>query len=116
MILPTCLGLLVIASRLAAAESDLNKVPAVDKRDHWAFKAPTRLAPPGIKDRSWPKNPIDQFILSRLEKEGLQPSPGADRGTLLRRLSLDLIGLPPTIEEVDAFLADRSPDAWQQQV
>ena len=66
--------------------------------------------------RKWPRNPIDAFILARLEREGLQPSPEADKVTLLRRLSLDLIGLPPTIEEVDAFLADQSPDAYEKQV
>ena len=62
------------------------------------------------------KNPIDDFVLARLEKEGLTPSPEADRVTLLRRLSLDLIGLPPTPEEVDAFLADKSPNAYEKQV
>src|SRR5712692_4456695 len=66
--------------------------------------------------KSWPKNPVDVFILARLEKEGLQPSAQADRVTLLRRLSLDLIGLPPTPTEVDAFVADTSKDAYEKQV
>ena len=83
---------------------------------HWAFLAPARPAEPGVKNSSWVRNPIDRFVLAKLEKEGLAPSPEADRVTLLRRLSLDLIGLPPTPEEVDAFLADRSPDAYQKQV
>ena len=65
---------------------------------------------------NWAANPIDRFILARLETEGLTPSPEADRVTLLRRLSLDLIGLPPTIAEVDAFLADKSPNAYEKQV
>ncbi|MCI0534051.1 MAG: DUF1549 domain-containing protein, partial [Verrucomicrobiales bacterium] len=60
--------------------------------------------------------PVDHFVLARLEKEGLQPSPEADPVTLLRRLSLDLVGLPPTIADVDAFLADTSTNAWQKQV
>jgi mono/diheme cytochrome c family protein len=83
---------------------------------HWAFVAPRRAAAPEVKNRTWIKTPIDQFILARLEKEGLRPSPEADRVTLLRRLSLDLIGLPPTVAEVGAFLNDKSPDAYQKQV
>ena len=71
---------------------------------------------PQVRNSHWPINPIDDFVLARLEKEGLAPSPEADRVTLLRRLSLDLIGLPPTIEEVDAFLADKSPNAYEKQV
>ncbi|MGE0128079.1 MAG: PSD1 and planctomycete cytochrome C domain-containing protein [Blastocatellales bacterium] len=85
-------------------------------KKHWAFVAPARSALPQVKSKSWVKTPIDQFILARLEKEGLTPSPEADRVTLLRRLSLDLIGLPPTVAEVDAFLNDRSPNAYEKQV
>ncbi len=85
-------------------------------KQHWAFIAPARAALPQVKNVSWVKTPIDRFILARLEKEGLTPSPEADRATLLRRLSLDLIGLPPTIAEVDAFLNDKSPDAYEKQV
>ncbi len=84
--------------------------------DHWAFKPPIRRAPPEIKNKQWPRNPLDNFILARLEKEGLQPSPEADRVTLIRRLSLDLIGLPPTPEEVDRFVADADPDAYEKLV
>ena len=62
------------------------------------------------------RNPIDQFILARLDREGLQPSPEADKVTLLRRVTYDLTGLPPTPAEVDAFLADRSPDAYEKRV
>ncbi len=83
---------------------------------HWAFLAPGRVALPQVKNRAWVKNPIDRFILARLEKEGLQPSPEADRVTLLRRMSLDLIGLPPTISELDAFANDKSSDSYQKQV
>jgi hypothetical protein len=86
------------------------------KRDHWAFKAPVKPSAPQPKNASWARNEIDRFILARLEKEGLTPASEADKVTLLRRLSLDLIGLPPTIEEVDAFLLDNRPDAYEQQV
>jgi len=87
-----------------------------DWRQHWAFKPPTRPPMPQVKDRRWPRNPIDRFILARLEKEKLRPETEADRITLLRRLSLDLIGLPPTIAEMDAYLADKSPVAYEKQV
>jgi len=88
-----------------------------DKRDHWAFKAPVRSAVPEIRNqKSEIRNPIDRFVLTRLEKEGLKPSPEADRVTLIRRLSLDLIGLPPTPKEVDEFVADKSPDAYEKLV
>ncbi len=83
---------------------------------HWAFVPPVRPALPAVKNAGWAKNPVDRFILARLDKEGLAPSPEADRITLLRRASLDLIGLPPTPAEVDAFLADKSPNAYEKQV
>src|SRR5579871_6361374 len=83
---------------------------------HWAFVAPKRPTAPTVKQTAWPKNTIDRFILARLEKEGLHPSPEADRATLIRRLSLDLIGLPPTLAEVNAFVNDRSPDAYNKLV
>jgi hypothetical protein len=83
---------------------------------HWAFVAPKRPELPEVHDTKWARNPIDRFVLARLEKEGLKPSPEADRATLLRRLSFDLTGLPPTPAEVDAFLADKSPDAYEKQV
>ena len=91
-------------------------VEVEDKRQHWAFKAPVRPLEPNVKSAKWRRNPIDSFILARLEKQGLQPSPEADRVTLIRRLSLDLIGLPPTIQEVDSFLDDKSPDAYEKLV
>ncbi|HWQ35667.1 MAG TPA: PSD1 and planctomycete cytochrome C domain-containing protein [Blastocatellia bacterium] len=83
---------------------------------HWAFIPPVRPALPEVKNKAWARNPIDRFILARLEKEGLAPSPEADKVTLLRRLSLDLTGLPPTPEEVDAFVKDHSPKAYEKQV
>ena len=83
---------------------------------HWAYVAPKRLAVPQVKNTGWPRNAVDRFVLRKLEAAGLQPSTVADRRTLIRRLSLDLVGLPPTPEEVDAFLADESPDAWEKLV
>jgi mono/diheme cytochrome c family protein len=84
--------------------------------NHWAFKAPVRPAPPKPKQSRWSRTPIDAFVLARLESEKLKPSAEADKATLLRRLSLDLIGLPPTPQELDAFLADKSSDAYAEQV
>ena len=89
---------------------------AGDVKKHWAFVSPRRPPIPKVKQAAWAKNPVDMFVLSRLESEGLSPSPPADRVTLLRRLSLDLTGLPPTPEEVDAFLADKSSRAYEKQV
>jgi mono/diheme cytochrome c family protein len=84
--------------------------------EHWAFAAPKRSALPPVKDTAWAREPIDRFILARLEREGLKPSPEADRITLLRRVTFDLTGLPPTPAEVAAFLADKSPDAYEKVV
>ncbi len=83
---------------------------------HWAFEPPRRPAPPAVKDRGWPRNPIDAFVLARLETEKLAHSPEASRATLIRRVSLDLTGLPPTPEEVDRFVDDPSPDAYERLV
>jgi hypothetical protein len=86
------------------------------RENHWAFKAPQRPPLPAVKKTAWVRTPIDQFILDRLERERLDPSLEADRAILLRRLSLDLIGLPPTVEELDAFINDARPDAYSRQV
>jgi hypothetical protein len=83
---------------------------------HWSLAPPRRPALPVVRDTSWPHNPVDQFILARLEAEGLRPSPEADRARLIRRVTLDLTGLPPTPAGVDAFLADGSPDAYEKVV
>jgi mono/diheme cytochrome c family protein len=80
-------------------------------RDHWAFKAPADPPIPAVKDTTWGRLPLDRFILAQLEAKGLRPAPPADRRTLIRRATFDLIGLPPTPAEVEAFLADKSPDA-----
>ena len=86
------------------------------RKDHWAFIVPERPALPKVRRKNWPRNEIDYFILERLEQEGLNPATEADKATLIRRVALDLTGLPPTIEEVDAFLADNSPAAYDQLV
>jgi len=83
---------------------------------HWAFLPPRRPQVPKVKNKSWPRNAIDYFVLGRLEAEGLSPSGEADKATLLRRAAFDLIGLPPTPEEVDSFLEDSSPDAYEKRV
>src|SRR5713101_1449175 len=83
---------------------------------HWAYVKPLRPAIPKLKNAAWVRNPIDAFVLARLEKEGLTPSPEAARETLIRRVSLDLIGLPPSIDEVDQFVADKSPKAYERLV
>jgi len=83
---------------------------------HWSLIAPIKPELPQIKNRAWPRNEIDYFVLARLEREGLQPSPEADRATLIRRASLDLTGLPPTPAEIDSFLADKSPQAYEKVV
>lgn len=83
---------------------------------HWAYTAPERPEPPVPANFGWVRNPIDQFVLARLEREGLKPSPEADKVTLLRRVTFDLTGLPPTPAEIDAFLADGSPDAYERRV
>ncbi len=79
---------------------------------HWAYIKPARPELPKVLDAAWCRNPIDYFILARLEKEGLKPSPEVDKETLIRRVSLDLTGLPPTPEEVDSFVSDHNPDAY----
>ncbi len=85
-------------------------------RQHWAFIAPARPAEPALKDSQWARSAIDRFVLARLGTEGLKPSPEASRETLIRRLSFDLTGLPPTLKEIDEFLADSSDQAYEKLV
>jgi mono/diheme cytochrome c family protein len=87
-----------------------------DANVHWAFRPPLRPAIPQTHNAAWVRNPIDSMILSRLEASGIQPSSEADRVTLIRRLNLDLIGLPPAPEEVAEFVGDRRPDAYERVV
>jgi len=85
-------------------------------KQHWAFVAPVKPALPEVKRTAWPRNEIDRFILAKIEANGLAPAPEADRHTLIRRVTLDLTGLPPTPAEVDAFVKDRSPAAYEKVV
>ena len=85
-------------------------------RKHWSFQPLKSPAPPAVKNAAWSKNPIDRFILAKLESKGMKPNPYANRRTLIRRATFDMLGLPPTPEEVQAFVNDRSPDAWAKVV
>lgn len=89
---------------------------AVSDAKHWAYTKPERPKPPVVKSKTWPRGPLDQFVLARLEAEGLSPADELDRARLLRRVSLDLIGLPPTPAEVEAFVKDTSHDAYEKVV
>ena len=104
---------------LTAEEKDIMRrwiEQGADYQPHWAFTSPTRPELPAVQNKAWVKNPIDQFVLNRLEKEDLSPAEEADRHTLARRVSLDLTGLPPTPEQVDRFLADKRDDAYEHLV
>ena len=83
---------------------------------HWSFVPPKRAPLPNVAQKTWIRNPIDSFILARLEQEHLKPYPEADKATLLRRVTFDLTGLPPTLAELDSFLADKSPTAYEKRV
>jgi len=83
-------------------------------QQHWSFIPPRRPELPAVNNQTWSKTPLDRFVLSRLEREGLKPSPRADKATLCRRLSFDLTGLPPTLAELDVFLNDNSTDAYEK--
>jgi hypothetical protein len=90
--------------------------PAAEGREWWSFQPLREPAPPAVEDGAWPRSEIDRFLLARLEERGLAPAPAADRRTLIRRASYDLTGLPPTPEEVEAFVADEGPDAYERLV
>ena len=102
-----CVSLSAIAVVLSAPSMD-------EGRKHWAFQLLHDAAPPVVHDAAWVRNDVDRFILAKLEAAKLRPSPEADRATLIRRVTLDLIGLPPSPEEVAAFVADESPQAWER--
>src|SRR5712691_6847825 len=108
----------VVTARNGSAAAPLDSSSQVKPvlAPHWAFVAPERPRLPRVQQVQWPRNPIDYFILARLEKEMILPSSEADRITLARRVFLDLTGLPPTIEQVDEFLKDRKPDAYERLV
>ena len=109
----------------AIASSKLDKIAAWiisgakkggETGEHWAYVPPLRATPPVVTNSAWPENPIDNFILAKLDKNDLEPKPRADKGKLLRRLSLDMTGLPPTVEELDAFESDDAKGAWSRAI
>jgi mono/diheme cytochrome c family protein len=104
---------------LTAAQKDLLRrwiAAGAEFQPHWSLIPPLRPTPPAVKDAAWVRNPIDRFVLARLEAAGLKPAPEADRRALARRLSLDLTGLPPSPAEVEAFVNDPAPDAYERLV
>ena len=114
---------ILIAAALLAETAELPVAPLGTykplERKYWAFQPRKDVAPPSLTspaDKAWVKTPIDAFILAGLRKAGLRPAPQADRLTLIRRITYDLTGLPPTPEEVDAFVRDKSPKAWENVV
>ncbi len=111
----TSIATLAIASLLAATNGGFAGAPSLDEgRKHWAFQPLREVEPPVVAGASWVRNDVDRFVLVKLEAAGLRPSPEADRATLLRRVTLDLTGLPPTPEEVGAFTNDESPQAYER--
>src|SRR5688572_10425554 len=126
-----------LVQRISAADKDLRMPPPISGRTltdnqisllrrwvdegakwetHWAYLPPKRPELPKVVNATWPRNPIDHFILARLEQEQLKPSPVADKVTLLRRVTYDLTGLPPAPAEIDSFLSDPSPEAYEKRV
>src|SRR5689334_13650270 len=114
-LLPVVLLALALAAGGRALAPDEYTIPA-EAKAHWAWKPPARPALPRVRDAAWVRNPIDAFILAKVETAGLTPAPPAGREHLLRRVTFDLTGLPPSPAETDAFLADRSPDAYEKVV
>ena len=106
--------LLLLVCQAALPEEDLPF--SAEERNHWAFRPLRRPEVPRVKNTAWVKNPVDAFILARLEPLGITPAPEADRRTLIRRLKFDLLGLPPTPEEVEQFVHDTRPDAYRRLV
>jgi hypothetical protein len=105
--------------KLTQAQKDLLRqwiAAGAEYQEHWSLIAPTRPALPAVRDTKWVRNPIDRFILAKLEAAHLRPSPEADRHTLARRLSLDLLGLPPSPEDVASFVNDQAADAYERYV
>ncbi len=98
----------------AAGSGPKAQSPKLKAQAHWSFQPAKRPAVPSVKSRWWVKNPIDAFVAASLEKQGLKPNRYADRRTLIRRATFDLTGLPPTPEEIEAFVNDKSPNAWEK--
>src|SRR6478736_1131291 len=105
--------------KLSPTEKELLKrwvLEGGEYKSHWAFLPVDAVKPPEPADAKWVRNPIDAFVLSRLEKENLSPAPPVSRAILIRRLAFNLTGLPPRTEDIDAFLTDKSPDAYNKVV
>ena len=113
--LGVCVGFLA-AVRAGDDESPPNPAPKRAGQDWWSLQQLTRPDLPPVKNQDWVRNPIDAFVLATLEAQHLQPAAPADRATLIRRVTFDLLGLPPTPAEIDAFLNDESPDAYEKVV
>src|SRR5512138_176624 len=107
------IGLALWAGIVYTAESD-TFTPA--QRSFWSLQPVKKSPIPAVKNQQWVKTPIDSFVLAKLEEAALQPNPPADRLTLLRRATIDMTGLPPTQEEIQQFLSDQSPNAWEKVV
>lgn len=103
-------------ARWPEVEADAGAEKPQAESSHWAFRSLRRPVPPAVKDSSWVRNPVDRFVLAKLEAEGVEPAPEADKTTLLRRLSLDLIGLPPTLADLTDFMADDGDRAYENAV
>src|ERR1051326_4119455 len=115
--LACCLGFVgATLAGMAAATDPGERAFTQQERAHWAFQTIAHPKPPRVQQTAWVRNPVDAFVLAELETKGLRPAPPADKITLLRRATFDLIGLPPSPEEVDAFLADDSPKAFDKVV
>ena len=109
--------LILLAASLPTRAADLKEKPITEEdRAHWAFRPPARPAPPALSNDKGVRNPIDLFARKMLNEQGLKPSSEASRRVLIRRLSFDLIGLPPTPEEVATFVNDMRPDAYERLV
>src|SRR5260370_3349155 len=108
---PVAISLLICCTVLLAADTFTKR-----QREFWSLQKVKEQNPPAVHNTGWVRNPVDQFIRAKLEDKSIAPGPAADKITLLRRASFDLIGLPPTPEEVDAFLADHSPQAFERVV
>ena len=113
-------GACLAVTALSAAEPNQPEIAeGIDwnkEREFWSFRPPTAQARPVVKNKRWPSQRLDYFVLARLERANLSPSPEADQRTLVRRVTFDLTGLPPTPEEVEAFLKDKRPDAYPRLV
>jgi hypothetical protein len=105
----------IVAAFMALPSADADEPTwSEQKQNHWAWKTPTRPQAPAVRDSAWIRSPIDRFVLARLEAAGLKPAERASREQLIRRATFDLIGLPPTPREIDAFVSDRAANAWEK--